>query len=168
VNKKNKTSDSSPKKPVDDGKKPSAVTDDDLALWHSFLEEFDKAQEPEPPEDQSPYSNAIHQANLRRLELDRHVALVARITQFTELRGRWSFWIIVWINGLLLFQICLLFLVGIKWLDYLSYDWLLPAVLLQVFGQIVGMGFVVVKILYAAAEAVATELPSLPPTADSN
>ena len=68
--------------------------------------------------------------------------------QFLSLRGNWSLSLIVWISGLLLYQVALAVVVGLGWLDFTKYQWFLPLVVAQNFGQIVGMGYIIIRFLY--------------------
>lgn len=72
--------------------------------------------------------------------------------QFLQLRGQWSLWLIAWISFLLFFQAALTGLVGLNILNFEKYRWFLPLVTAQSFGQIVGMGVIVVRFLYHPAE----------------
>jgi hypothetical protein len=107
------------------------------------------------------YSDAAHQADSRRVDLDRQRAHLARLNQFTALRGRWSAWLIFWISSLLAFHVVLTFAIGSGKLDFEKYSWFLPMVVAQNFLQIVGMGIVVVKFLYPGTEPALVE--SRPP-----
>lgn len=49
---------------------------------------------------------------------------------------------------MILFQSGLLFSVGLGWLDFQAYRWLLPALLVQNLGQIIALAYVVVKSLF--------------------
>lgn len=51
------------------------------------------------------------------------------------------------IGGMILFQSGLLLLVGLGRLDFTPYDWLLPVLLVQNFGQIVGLALHAVRYL---------------------
>lgn len=70
-------------------------------------------------------------------------------SQFFSLRGKWSWCLVIWITAILLFQGCLTVAVGLKVLDFLQYKWFLPLIIGQSFLQIIGMGVIIVKFLYA-------------------
>jgi hypothetical protein len=90
-------------------------------------------------------SESANQARSGKIELDGR-------EQFFSLRGRWSILLTIWISSILLFQASLTIGVGRGWFDFLHYEWFLPMVIGQSFLQIIGMGFVVVKFLYADAK----------------
>ena len=87
------------------------------------------------------YQDSTNEARREAIELRGRV-------QFFELRGRWSFWLILWICGILLFQAAVAFAVGAEYLNYKDYQWFLALIFGQSFLQIIGMGVVVVKFLY--------------------
>jgi hypothetical protein len=63
-------------------------------------------------------------------------------------KGFWSYFIAVLMFVMIVFQIVLLSLVGSgKW-DFEKYTWLIPALLVQNLGQIVGLALFVVKALF--------------------
>lgn len=80
-------------------------------------------------------------ADRERVELDGRRA-------FFKLRWQWSCAVMVWISCFLLFHITLTVAVGLGWLDFLQYQWLIPLITVENFLQIVGMGYVVVRFLY--------------------
>ena len=88
------------------------------------------------------FTDAANQARAERIELDGR-------SQFFDLRGKWSSWLIGWISALLLFEIALTLAVGAGWLNFLEYKWFLPIVFGESFLQVIGMGVVIVKFLYA-------------------
>lgn len=91
-----------------------------------------------PPEG---FKEQKNQSSAEKLELD------AR-GQFIRLRGHWSVLLIIWITSLLVFQISLALMVGTEVLNFENYQWFLPLVVAQNFGQVVGMGLVIVRFLY--------------------
>lgn len=64
-------------------------------------------------------------------------------------KGKWSKFLMRAIGGMILFQSGLLLLVGLGWLDFTPYDWLLPVLLVQNFGQIVGLALYAVRYLFS-------------------
>ena len=93
------------------------------------------------PERAPAVDEAAEKATRERLELD-------RLRQFLNLRGNWSWWLTIWISGLLIFHIALTVAIGRGWLRFTDYPAFLPMVVLQNFAQIVGMGLIIVKFLY--------------------
>lgn len=83
----------------------------------------------------------------RKQAQEEEAELRARL-QFLDLQAHWSNWLIGWITGLLILQIILAISVGRDALNYEKYQWFLPMVIVQNFGQIIGMGYIIVKFLY--------------------
>lgn len=63
-------------------------------------------------------------------------------------KGVWSWFLMGLLVFMILFQSGLLFSVGLGWLDFQAYRWLLPALLVQNLGQIIALAYVVVKSLF--------------------
>lgn len=53
------------------------------------------------------------------------------------------------IGAMVLLQFAILFPVGFGWLDFTPYDWLLPALLVQTFGQVTGLAVYAVRYLFS-------------------
>ena len=65
-------------------------------------------------------------------------------------KGKWSKFLMRAIGGMILFQSGLhLLVVGLGWLEFTSYDWLLPVLLVQYLGQIVGLALYAVRYLFS-------------------
>jgi hypothetical protein len=69
--------------------------------------------------------------------------------KYFDLRDRWSAWIIGWITVLIAFNVVITLLVGLGRLDYSQYEWFITAVIVQTFLQIVGLGAIAVRYLFA-------------------
>ena len=54
-------------------------------------------------------------------------------------KGNWSWFLMAAVGGMLIFQSILLWQVGKGYLDFKDYEWLLPALLVQNLGQVVGL-----------------------------
>jgi hypothetical protein len=65
-----------------------------------------------------------------------------------KFKGHWSVFLMVVLGSMTVFQWLLLVMVGFGLWDFTSYDWLLPALLVQNLGQIIGLAFIVVKSLF--------------------
>jgi hypothetical protein len=63
-------------------------------------------------------------------------------------KGRWSWFLMAMMAGMLAFQSLLLGLVGADIWDFEGYEWLLPALLVQNLAQIAGLCVIVVKALF--------------------
>ena len=66
-----------------------------------------------------------------------------------EHKSRWSAFVMRLILVLLIFQYSILLLVGLGYLDFLDYQWLLPTLLLQTLLQIFALAVIVVKSLFS-------------------
>ena len=91
------------------------------------------------------YTDSANQARSEKIDLDGR-------EQFFKLRGRWSGWLLTWISALLLLEAFITLGIGYGWLNFLEYKWFLPIVFGESFLQIVAMGVVIVKFLYAPAK----------------
>lgn len=60
----------------------------------------------------------------------------------------WSFFLMLLMLAMVGFQSCLLVKVGLGVWDFKDYEWLLPALLVQNLGQVVGLAVFVVKSLF--------------------
>ncbi|WP_299444486.1 hypothetical protein [uncultured Rhodospira sp.] len=65
-----------------------------------------------------------------------------------EHKGRWSWFLMLLLFGMVFFQWVLLWFVGEGWWDFTAYEWLLPVVLVQNLGQIIGLAVIVVRSLF--------------------
>ena len=63
-------------------------------------------------------------------------------------KGNWSRFLMYVLAGMIAFQWLLLAMVGWAFWDFTKYEWLLPILLVQNLGQIIGLAFVVVKSLF--------------------
>ena len=69
---------------------------------------------------------------------------------FYRLRKKWSWFILVCISLLILFQIVVTVMVGCGVLDFKEYKWFLPMVITENFAQIIGLAIIVVTFLFSA------------------
>lgn len=65
-----------------------------------------------------------------------------------KLKRDWSSIVICLMALMVFFQMILLMNVGTGTWDFREYDWLLPTLMLQYFGQVVGLAYLIVKSLY--------------------
>lgn len=65
-----------------------------------------------------------------------------------EHKGRWSRFLIYLMGWMVLYQSIVISCVGFGWWSFSEYTWLLPALLVQNFAQIVGLAIFVVKSLF--------------------
>lgn len=64
-------------------------------------------------------------------------------------KGKWSWFLMSAVAGMLIFQSVLLWMVGSGSLDFSKYEWLLPALLVQNLGQVVGLAAYAVRYLFS-------------------
>lgn len=64
------------------------------------------------------------------------------------LKKCWAIFVMVMMFLMIIFQMGLLIAVGVNGLDYTKYEWLLPTLMIQYFGQIVGLAYIIVKSLF--------------------
>lgn len=64
-------------------------------------------------------------------------------------RNKWSWFIIGWISGLIIFNGSLTIMIGIGWLDFKHYKWFIITVTAETFLQIVGLGYVAAHFLFS-------------------
>jgi hypothetical protein len=96
-----------------------------------------------------------------RLESQQDVELKARLIEadgariendgraaFFRLRERWSTFLRLTIAASILFQFTLAFALGFSWVDFTHYHDVLTWIVVTNFGQIVGMGYIIVRHLF--------------------
>lgn len=64
-------------------------------------------------------------------------------------KSKWSWFLMAAVGGMLVFQSVLLWKVGLGQLDFTEYEWLLPALLVQNLGQVIGLAVYAVKFLFS-------------------
>lgn len=64
-------------------------------------------------------------------------------------KGKWSWFLMAAVGGMIIFQSVLLWKVGKGELDFTQYEWLLPALLAQNLGQVIGLAAYAVKYLFS-------------------
>jgi hypothetical protein len=69
--------------------------------------------------------------------------------RFFTLRGHWSWAIIAWISILIVFNCGLAVGAGLGFFDFKDYQWLITAVTVETFLQVVGLGYVAAKYLFS-------------------
>lgn len=68
--------------------------------------------------------------------------------KFFHLRTHWSWFSFGWLTFLILFQVVVVLGVGLNWFDYRNYDNLLYVVIAENFGQVLGLGYIIVRYLF--------------------
>jgi hypothetical protein len=77
-----------------------------------------------------------------------YVHLQGVIEHYSQ-KADWSRFLMYAIGGMVVFQSLLLLFVGFGILDFTKYSWLLPALLVQNLGQVVGLAVWAVKYLFS-------------------
>jgi hypothetical protein len=63
-------------------------------------------------------------------------------------KGRWSWFLMLAMGSMIIFQMVLLEHVGLGLWDFSEYEWLLPVLLVQNLAQVIGLAVFVVKALF--------------------
>ncbi len=98
------------------------------------------------PDNKQDYFFAVYSQTLKSWTEYEHFL---GVRQHYQHKGRWSKFLLVAIAGMISYQMVLLILVGINWLDFSDYDWLLLGLLVQNMAQIVGLSIYAVKNLFS-------------------
>jgi hypothetical protein len=91
----------------------------------------------------------LEQYQLRSVKTELDYAHLEGIRDHYKHKGKWSTFLILAVAGMLLFQSFLLLEVGLGRLDFKDYEWLLPALLVQNLGQVIGLAVYAVKYLFS-------------------
>ena len=83
------------------------------------------------------------------VESDTKYAHLQGIRDHYSHKGKWSKFLMFAVGGMIAFQFALLFFVGLGVLDFTKYEWLLPALLVQNLGQVIGLAVYAVKYLFS-------------------
>lgn len=76
-------------------------------------------------------------------------AHLAGIQDHYKHKGRWSWFLMSIIGLMMIFQLVLITLVGVKLLDFTDYEWLVQLLLVQNLAQVVGLAIYAVKYLFS-------------------
>jgi hypothetical protein len=76
------------------------------------------------------------------------IILSKKSINFLELCYKWSWAIIAWVSLLILFNVLLTVMVGLKIFDFSDMQWFITAVTVEMFLQIVGMGYIAVTFFF--------------------
>jgi hypothetical protein len=82
------------------------------------------------------------------VKLETEYAHLQGIRDHYRHKGRWSYFLMALLGAMIAFQWVLLWKVGLHTWDFTQYEWLLPILLVQNLGQIIGLAFIVVKSLF--------------------
>lgn len=91
----------------------------------------------------------LHDFKLSSIDQQLRYAHLTGIKDHYRLKGRWSNFLIAAIAAMLVFQSVLLIKVGKGIWDFSTYEWLLPALLVQNLTQVVGLSVWAVKNLFS-------------------
>lgn len=84
----------------------------------------------------------------RAVDAERAWAHLQGLQDHYSHKKNWSTFLMLVLGGMIGFQWVLLGCVGMGYWDFTKYQWLLPILLVQNLGQIIGLAFVVVKSLF--------------------
>lgn len=76
-------------------------------------------------------------------------AHLAGIQDHYKHKGRWSWFLMGIIGLMMIFQLVLITLVGVKLFDFTEYEWLVQLLLVQNLAQVVGLAIYAVKYLFS-------------------
>lgn len=99
------------------------------------------------PERRAQYIENVHNEDISDENAFNELSLKALREHYDQKRN-WSWLLIIIIAVMTAFQMFLLWFVGVGVWDFTDYDWLLPALLAQNFGQIVLLANVAVTSLF--------------------
>lgn len=74
---------------------------------------------------------------------------LAGIQDHYKHKGRWSWFLMGIIGLMMIFQLVLITLVGVKRFDFTEYEWLVQLLLVQNLAQVVGLAIYAVKYLFS-------------------
>lgn len=91
----------------------------------------------------------LEEYRLRSIQTEVDYAHLEGIRDHYKHKGNWSTFLMLAVAGMLLFQSFLLCEVGLGRLDFKDYEWLLPALLVQNLGQVIGLAVYAVRYLFS-------------------
>lgn len=94
-----------------------------------------------------PQSGEEHRRIL--IEVEREFVILQGLYDHYSHKKYWSYFLMSLITALLTCEYLILYGVGINYLDFLDYQWLLPTLLLQTLLQIFALAVIVVKSLFS-------------------
>ena len=127
---------------------PGASTDTILPTLEELLAETRDASVDEEEtrwEDELEFDNRFE---LQAVDAGRAWAHLKGLQDHYRHKKNWSIFLMTVLAGMIGFQWILLAMVGWASWDFTKYEWLLPILLVQNLGQIIGLAFVVVKSLF--------------------
>jgi len=132
---------------ADDGEsgtnEPSVVTADVV------LNDIATAQ-PKAPSEISPYERQyVEEFSRGAIDAEMKYVHLRGLADHYRQKGKWSVFLMGAVGGMIIFQSGLLVAVGLDYLDFSKYEWLLPALLVQNLGQVIGLAVYAVKYLFS-------------------
>lgn len=91
----------------------------------------------------------LEEYRLRSIKTEVDYAHLEGIRDHYKHKGTWSTFLMLAVAGMLLFQSFLLLEVGLGRLNFKDYEWLLPALLVQNLGQVIGLAVYAVRYLFS-------------------
>ena len=118
--------------------------DDLLPTAEDVLADFDFLDEDDDllAQYERDFSEGFEESSVK---LETEYAHLQGIRDHYRHKGRWSSFLMALLGAMIAFQWILLWQVGLQAWDFTQYEWLLPILLVQNLGQIIGLAFIVVK-----------------------
>lgn len=126
----------------------ASVAELQLPSVDELLAEFDETT---PQEQESRREDELEfdrEFEIRAIDAERAWVHLRGLQDHYSHKKSWSYALMVLLGGMVVFQWALLVFVGLGIWDFTQYEWLLPILLVQNLGQIIGLAFVVVKSLF--------------------
>lgn len=126
----------------------SVITENGLPTLEELLAETSSASPTEEEtrwEDEREFNNHFE---MRAVDAERAWTHLKGLQDHYRHKKNWSNFLMFVLAGMIGFQWILLAMVGWSYWDFTKYQWLLPILLVQNLGQIIGLAFVVVKSLF--------------------
>lgn len=122
---------------------------DRLPQAEEVLSEVSAGDQSEAAEASQYELDYIEEYRLRSIKTEVDYAHLEGIKDHYKHKGKWSTFLMLAVAGMLLFQSFLLLEVGLGRLNFRDYEWLLPALLVQNLGQVIGLAVYAVKYLFS-------------------
>jgi hypothetical protein len=139
-----------------DQPKPSEVEEAEVGIQLPSAEELIRETSVAPPSvqaererDERNYSELVLYDSMQRRQAFEH--LQGLKDHYAEKKS-WSGYLKWLLAGMIGAQWILLVCVGLGWWDFTQYQWLLPVLLVQNLGQVIGLAYVVVRSLFRDLE----------------
>lgn len=123
--------------------------EDKLPKADEVLSEVSGIDQSEASESSQYELDYLEEYRLRSIKTEVDYAHLEGIRDHYKHKGNWSTFLMLAVAGMLLFQSFLLLEVGLGRLNFKDYEWLLPALLVQNLGQVIGLAVYAVRYLFS-------------------